>query len=277
MTAPADTWAPRWLVLMRAFARQGASRRLAYPAGYWVHLLNTLIKMFGVVTVWSVLYSVSPGSFPIPLPDMIAYGAVSAILSELLGWWDGPHYLIAKRVRTGLITGDLLRPMSLPYQLFCLWLGESLVVLGLVVLPVVAVAAVAFGIGGPASTLAGAQFAVSVVLSFVLVFCLNFLVGLLVMLTLNLYGLMVLYHSVITMLSGVWIPLWLYPQWLSDLTMVLPFRSVYFTPLSIYVGYVRGGDAWRDLGLQVVWTAVGLAVITAAWRAIRRKIVVQGG
>ncbi|SDZ35725.1 ABC-2 type transport system permease protein [Amycolatopsis xylanica] len=268
---------PRWLVLLRAFARQGVNQRLAYPAGYWMHLVNTVIKMFGVVVVWSVLYSVSASSFPIPLPDMIAYGVVSAVLSELLGWWDGPHFHLAKRVRTGLVTGDLLRPMSVPYQLFCLWLGETLVVAALVVLPVSAVAALAFDVAGPVSALAGIQFVVSVLLAYVLLFCLNFLVGLLVMLTMNLFGLMVLYHAVITMLSGVWIPLWFYPGWLSAVTNWLPFRSIFFTPLSIYVGFADSTQAWRGLGLQVLWTAAAIGAVSLAWRGIRRKLVIQGG
>jgi len=269
--------APRWLVLLTAFGRQGLNRRLAYPAGYWMHLVNTLVKMFGVCTVWLVLYAVSPGNFPVPMANMVAYGVVSAVLGELLGWWDGPHFHIAKRVRTGLITGDLLRPMSLPYQLFCLWVGESLVVLGLVVLPATVVAAVAFDVAAPVSALAGVQFTIGVVLAFVLMFCLNFLVGMLVMRTMNLYGLMVVYHAVITILSGVWIPLWLYPEWLADLTMWLPFRAVFFTPLSVYIGLVQDGEAWRDLGLQALWTVVGIGLITLAWRGSHRRLVVQGG
>lgn len=269
--------APRWVVLLLAFTRQGLNQKLAYPVGYWMHLVNTLIKMFGVVVVWSVLYSMSAASFPIPLPNMIAYGVVSAVMSEMLSWWDGPHFYLATRVRTGLITGDLLRPMSLPYQLFCLWLGETLVVVGMVVLPVTVVAALAFDVAGPVSVVACAQFALSLVFAFVLLFCLNFMVGLLVMLTMNLNGLMVVYHAVITLLSGVWIPLWFYPKWLSELTQLLPFRAVFFTPLSIYVGFVDCGGAWRSLGLQALWTVAAIGAVVLAWWGIRRKLVVQGG
>jgi ABC-type uncharacterized transport system permease subunit len=114
------------LALLRAFSRQGLHVRLAYRSEFWMRLLNTIVKMAAIATVWRVLYHQSPSVFPIGGRQMVTYAILAALSSEVLTWWEGPHFYLGMRIRLGTLVGDLLRPISLPYQLFAIRLGESI-------------------------------------------------------------------------------------------------------------------------------------------------------
>ncbi len=268
----------RQVTLMRAFLRYGIEQQTAYRAAYWAHLWNTAVKVFAFVVVWRTLYAVAPDQFPVSRSQMVAYGVVAAITSEVLDWWKGPHYYIAYRVQLGTITGDLLRPISFPFQLFAIWTGESAAALLLVGVPAFGGAAVVLGGAvAPAGVLAGLLAVLSFVVSFAMLFCCSFLVGLVVLKTLNLLGVMHLYHGVLTLLSGFWIPLWFFPAPLRLLADVLPFRGIFFTPLSIYVGELTGTRLELALLHQVVWLGLLILAVRWAWAVMRRRLVVQGG
>jgi ABC-2 type transport system permease protein len=267
------------LGLLRAFTRQGLHVRLAYRSEFWMRLLNTLVKMAAIATVWRVLYHQSPGVFPIGRREMVTYAILAALSSEVLTWWEGPHFYLGMRVRLGTLVGDLLRPISLPYQLFAIRLGESLAVLVTITAPALLVAALVFGLAPPAGRYltGGVAFAASLCMSFVVLHCLNFLAGMVVILTTSVEGVATAYHGVMTILSGWLIPLWFYPGWLRAVADVLPFRTVFFTPLSIYVGFIHGnGVAWA-LAEQLGWTAALILAVAGAWRGVRHRLVIQGG
>lgn len=267
------------LALLRAFSRQGLQVRLAYRTEFWMHLLNTIVKMAAIATVWGVLYHQSPGAFPIGRRQMVTYAVLAALSSEVLTWWEGPHFYLGMRIRLGTLVGDLLRPVSLPYQLFAIRLGESLALLATTIAPALLVGGLAFGLAPPAGgyLAGGAAFAASLCLSFIVLHCLNFLAGTVVILTTSVEGVATAWHGVMTILSGWLIPLWFYPGWLRAVADALPFRTVFFTPLSIYVGFTRGSGVVWSLLEQLGWTLVLMLAVAGAWRGVRRRLVIQGG
>jgi ABC-2 type transport system permease protein len=266
------------LALLRAFSRQGLQVQLAYRVEFWMHLLNAIVKVAAIATVWRVLYRQSPGAFPIGRREMVTYAILAALGSEVLTWWEGPHFYLGMRVRLGTLVGDLLRPISLPFQLFAIRLGESLALLATITAPALLVAGLVFGLAPPAGgTLGGAAFVASICLSFVVMYCLNFLAGMVVILTTSMYGVATAWHGVMAVLSGWWIPLWFYPAWLRTVADILPFRTVFFTPLSIYVGFTHGSGVGWALAQQAGWTAALILAVAWSWRGVRRRLVIQGG
>jgi ABC-2 type transport system permease protein len=268
---------PRAIGLVGGFVRLGMQETLAYRSQYWAQLVNMVVKVGGIVVVWRTLFAVAPDKFPIDRLHMVTYAVLGMVLSELFDWWNGPHFYLAERIRLGTITGDLLRPVSFPTQLLLIWLGETLGTLVTVVAPVMVVAVLAGQVAAPAGTVAALAFAVSLCLSYVLLFCCSFLVGMIVLRTLNLLGIMHVYHAVLTLFTGFWIPLWFFPTPLRVLADVLPFRDIFYTPLTLYIGYTRGTDVVWALAHQVGWLAVLLLAVHAAWRFMRRRLEVQGG
>jgi ABC-2 type transport system permease protein len=79
------------------------------------------------------------------------------------------------------------------------------------------------------------------------------------------------------LLSGVYAPLWFFPDWFVTLSGYLPFQATLSVPLSLYVGRVPLSDAVGQLAVQAGWVVV-LALFTRfLWRRAARRVVSQGG
>jgi ABC-2 type transport system permease protein len=87
----------------------------------------------------------------------------------------------------------------------------------------------------------------------------------------------VTYHSLITLFSGFWIPLWFFPGWLATIANWLPFKHLFYTPLTVYVGVATGTEAYRALAAQAAWAVAGVALTAWAWRGVQRHLIIQGG
>jgi len=69
----------------------------------------------------------------------------------------------------------------------------------------------------------------------------------------------------------------LFPGWLGDLVMVLPWVAYLQVPADIWLGQRAGLELLAGLALQALWAAVLLAACAGVLRAATRKVVVQGG
>jgi ABC-2 type transport system permease protein len=108
-------------------------------------------------------------------------------------------------------------------------------------------------------------------------FHLNFLLGSLAVVTLDIRHISWAYYSVVRFFGGQMIPLWLFPPFLAWLAGALPFQSTYFIPMSIYIGNLSGAEAIQAIGFQLVWLVVLVLLSRLLWNWAHRRLVVQGG
>lgn len=79
------------------------------------------------------------------------------------------------------------------------------------------------------------------------------------------------------LLSGVYAPLWFFPDWFITLSGFLPFQATLSVPLSIYIGRIPLADAGEQLAIQAFW-GVALTLFTRfLWRRAARRVISQGG
>jgi ABC-2 type transport system permease protein len=79
------------------------------------------------------------------------------------------------------------------------------------------------------------------------------------------------------LLSGVYAPLWFFPDWFVTMSAFLPFQATLSVPLSLYVGRIPLSDAVCQLSVQAAWV-VALALFTRLlWRRAARRVISQGG
>ncbi|MGJ5892104.1 hypothetical protein DF268_20985 [Streptomyces sp. V2] len=79
------------------------------------------------------------------------------------------------------------------------------------------------------------------------------------------------------LLSGVYAPLWFFPDWFVTLSSYLPFQATLSVPLSLYIGRIPLSDAGFQLAVQAGWVVV-LALFTRfLWARAARRVVAQGG
>jgi ABC-2 type transport system permease protein len=79
------------------------------------------------------------------------------------------------------------------------------------------------------------------------------------------------------LLSGVFAPLWYFPDWFRTMSAFLPFQATLNTPLSLYIGRIPPSSALRELGLQVVWVILLAVLSRLLWRRAADRVVSQGG
>jgi ABC-2 type transport system permease protein len=184
---------------------------------------------------------------------------------------------VADRVRTGEIAVDLARPIDLQLSYWARDLGRAALALPTRGLPPLVIGALLMGLAYPASWTAYPLGLVSVVLGVSVSFLCRYAVNLIAFWTLDVRGYLGLYALVLGLLSGFYVPVHIFPDWLRVIAYASPFPSMFQSPIDVLSGRVLHADALRVLAVQSAWLAA-LVLLTrvALWRATKR-LVVQGG
>jgi ABC-2 type transport system permease protein len=103
------------------------------------------------------------------------------------------------------------------------------------------------------------------------------LLSIILMWTVSGEGINVLFYALIVILSGMNIPIPLFPDWLRPIVEILPFRGLIDTPFRLYVGYAPPSDLIPLLAHQLVWTAAIVLTGLAVMRRGLRRLSVFGG
>jgi ABC-2 type transport system permease protein len=90
-------------------------------------------------------------------------------------------------------------------------------------------------------------------------------------------GIAVLVGSAASLLSGMVIPLPLFPAWAQPILRALPFAAMMDLPARVYTGDIPAAAAGFVLLHQALWAAALIALGRWTLHRISRRIVVQGG
>ena len=258
-----------------AFARMEFYNASIYRASFGLSFAYTFLMMYSVGHVWRVLYAANPERVAVGLQEVITYSVLGIALIGIMHR-EGPHYYIMQQVRTGRIELDILKPMDFMFFMMCKFIGFGLTrTLGMV-LPSLVVAYFLFGFSLP-SLMNGIAFLVSTLLAFLIVFMLKFMIGLISMVTMNIQNITMAYNAIQNFFGGQMVPLWLFPGLLGTISLFLPFRYIYYVPISIYVGRYDGVEIMTALGFQVVWIFILGLIARLLMQFVFRRMMVQGG
>jgi ABC-2 type transport system permease protein len=131
-----------------------------------------------------------------------------------------------------------------------------------------------FGITLPGAPGQWAAFAAGFLLGVLVSFAWRYLIALSVCWLTDDRGVAVVSLMLTTFFSGMMVPLHLFPGGLGELARALPWAAMVQAPTDLYLGK---GPVGQTLALQAFWAAALLALGALATRAIRHKVVIQGG
>jgi ABC-2 type transport system permease protein len=120
-------------------------------------------------------------------------------------------------------------------------------------------------------------FFVSFALSFLLMFFFNLCFGFLGFVTKNGWGLSHTKWVLVNLLTGRMIPLSFFPAWAQVIFDYLPFKSMTYTTILIYLGKLSPQQALGTMGIQLAWTAVFAVLSVIIWRSSIRRLAIHGG
>ena len=255
------------------FARKAFAREATYRVEVFTNVGSVLLRVYLFRSLWTALYAQNAAPADIPLHAMITYATI-ALLMGLILEIDGTR-AIRERIREGTIATDLMKPISLPLYFFSDGFGQT-VFHALLIVPSVLLALLLVHIDVPSpATLA--LFALSFALGYLVNFFLNFLMNIVAFWTLETFALQLMVRWASDLLGGQILPLSFFPGVLGTIVGALPFASIYWTPLRIYIGQVAPAEIPGLLAVQMGWLVLFAGVSALVWRLAERRVVVQGG
>lgn len=259
-------------LLVRAGFRRHSTYRLALVAGM------TTNSVFGFIRASILLAALASAG-----RDIGGYDGPTAVAFV---WWGqallGTVNLfgfteVADRVRTGDIAIDFLRPLDPQLAYLAGDLGRAGINLVARGVPALLIGALLFDFAWPPSALSWVGGFVSLGLAVVVAFAGIFAVNLLAFWLVEVRGIRVLYMMVGGLLSGLYLPVPWFPDWLRTIAQWSPFPSMLQNPIDILAGRVVGDAIAPTLAAQLFWVAALLGLGHLLLRAGRRRLEVQGG
>ena len=119
---------------------------------------------------------------------------------------------------------------------------------------------------------------ISLLLSFVLSFCFDYLIGVTSFYTESIWGLVTVKKIVIGVFSGLMIPIAFFPQGMQRVLAALPFQAIYHTPLSMIVDPTLSLlDCARMLGIQLFWVVIMFLAGRLFYLQAVKTLTINGG
>jgi ABC-2 type transport system permease protein len=251
---------------------------IVFKINLLVGISRTIIAFLIQLAVWNALYFTTDGE-PVAgryLPDLITFTVISSIISILVGIRFAAD--LESRMKSGDIALDFVKPQP-PRLLFVAQsLGSNLNALLFRGVPML-IAALFFlsDIRTPASAGHLALFLVSLAGAFFITASLELLTGTLTFWFINVWFLGWIMKIFTDLFSGRLVPLWFFPEFLRNISRLLPFQAAYFTPVEIYLGNYDISQSIEAIAVQLFWGAALCVIQQLMWRRAVKQIVVLGG
>ena len=184
---------------------------------------------------------------------------------------------LADDLAEGRLAVQLARPVDDQMARIFRSAGESAFRVIFFSAPTAIAVALLFPVRPPAGWAAGIAFALSAAMTFLLMAGINFAVGLAAIGTRAVQGILRAKYLVVELLSGLLVPLSLFPDRLREACAWLPFRHIVDTPVVLYLGRVSGAAAIELLALQAFWTVAILVTGRVVFRLAAPRVSIAGG
>ena len=259
-----------YLAILSARFRLLLQYRAAAAAGFGCQLFWGLIRMM----IFQAFYAGTTVSAPMTIEQVVTYvwlGQAFLLLIPIR-----TDHELAEKIRTGNVAYELLRPIDLYWHWFSREIAARIAPVMLRAAPMLVVATLAGWLKWTSPAAVAACAAALVVASLLsAAFCM--LISITMFWTVSGRGTNAIIAGICYLLSGLVIPLPLFPDFLQPILSILPFRGLMDVPFRLFMGHIPISQLPIQLAGQLAWTA-GL-VLAGRWFLARSvgKLVIQGG
>lgn len=253
--------------------------RTAAIAGIATQIFWGFVKLMVLGAFYAVLEEPPPMSFE----AIVVYVWLGQCLFALFPINVEPE--LRGMFRTGSVAYELLRPLNL----YAFWWARTLAFRTAPTLlrsaPGLIFAFVILRLLGfdewvmppPASVLSFVGFSISLVIAIALSCSILMILNISMFWLVDSRGTVALATGFVWVLSGMIIPLPLFPDWARSILFWQPFRGLCDVPFRIYSGDIAASAMAMEIALQLSWTLLMVAIGLGLERQARRKLSVQGG
>ena len=262
------------------FVRAGVQNLIVYRMNFLGFIIGGLIYCFVMYYLWKSVFMASGGEtfMNFTMSDMVLYLFLSNVAGEVT--FSTVSNDIAEEIKDGSIAMRLIKPVNMDLSYLATELGGTAmrtvtfafpVIIGLEIYRYITLGTVMFN---PINLL---LFLLSIVLAYLVAFRVNLCFGFMAFYVKNLWGMGILKNSIVNFLSGSLIPLAFMPDGLRTVLEYMPFSSMSYTPVMIYMGKYDTGEIIFRLGIQAVWAIIIYGISKLIWLGAIKKLSVQGG
>jgi ABC-2 type transport system permease protein len=260
-----------YLTLMRiAIATQ-----FQYRVANYFYMIGMVAEPVIYLVVWSTIARQQGGEVGGFTPGQFAaYYIVWTLVRNMniiftpYGWEE--------RIRTGELSGMLLRPMHPIHNDLGFFAGWKFVVIVLW-LPIAAVLSLLFQPDLQPRLVDVVVFAFAIWGAYLIRSVNYWIVGMVTFWTTRVGPIFQLVFTAELLLSGRLVPLSLMPVWAQRLADVLPFKWTFGFPIEALVGRLPVSELIGGLAMQALWIVLGAIGVRVVWRSAIRRYGAVGG
>lgn len=260
-----------------ALTRAGIIEALQFRLSALVMVAGNLLYLTVVYFLWKAIYASAETDTVngMTFSDTLIYLVLATALfgfMEMYTVWE-----MGRAIQSGKIVLDLLKPMGYRSFLFWSYSGSFVIQFFFTFLPTfIIVAVVTHGVIHFGVNLL--YFAVSVVMSVIINYSIDFFTGTICLYTESIWGINIMKQVIVLLLSGATIPIAFFPDQLRTVVYYLPFQSIYNAPLTLLLNSSpEPSEVFTVLGTQLIWCIVTTGAASIFWKCSLRQITVNGG
>jgi ABC-2 type transport system permease protein len=183
------------LKIFWSFARQAFQFISVYRFNFFMEFILTILRMYAIYWVWRILYTQRPGAFGVTMEQMATYGMMGMVLELFI--WSRPQWYMATQVKSGAIDTDLMKPLDFHIHMLARSVGEMVIGVTVLAVPALVIGYLFLDLQFPPDVWTGLLSIVSVLLGFLLFFHLNFILGSLAVIALDIRHINWAYFSLV--------------------------------------------------------------------------------
>ncbi len=260
-----------YLAIFRARFQILFQYRAAALAGLGTQVFWGIIK----VMILQAFYAQSTSPQPMTLAQAMTFLWLGQGLLMLLPWNIDKE--IEAQIRSGDVAYELVRPVDLYWSWFNKAMAMRIVPTLLRAIPMFFIAGFFFNLGLPVSLEVVPGFLASVVLACLVSAAITSTVIISMFWTISGEGIVRMLPHTVILLSGMVVPLPLFPDWMQPFLNIQPFRCILDIPSRIYTGLIPMEETLFYLCFQGLWLAFFIIAGKLLIQRAIKKFVIQGG
>ena len=261
---------PYWAIVSARF-RMLLQYRAAAVAGFVTQLFWGFIR----VMIFGAFYRSTTAPQPMTYPDVVTYIWLGQAMFAMLPYRSDDD--MRTMVRSGTVAYEMLRPLDLYTFWFSRAVATRFAPMLLRAIPMFVMAGLFFGLQLPASWVFTGAWVVATLEALLLSSAISTLLGISLLWTIAGEGESSLILGTVFILSGMIVPLPLFPDRAQPILNILPFRGLVDVPFRLYMGHIPDEEIISTLAHQLVWIVGLVAIGRRVLAQGKRRLVVQGG
>ncbi len=261
------------------FAKAVIQEFMAYRVNFYIFILGELLQTVVLLYIWRAVFQSSPSSVinGFTFGEMVSYIFMTTITGMLI--LNDVHWAIGSDVRSGDIAMNLIKPVGYQMRQFASAVGYIMVNFAFIALPLYLGYSIymAAANGVYPDLIRLLLYLVSSMLSALILFGINYAFGLAAFYVNYIFGFIYAKETIFRFFSGAIIPLAFFPEKIMNVLNLLPFGSLMYTPVMIYLGKYEGATMLYFIGIQLFWVVALLLMDQFLWHRAIKRLSILGG